>query len=204
MANRKTIASHKVVICISLIHSAEREFLSGVFEFLDLGYRWRIQINQESPPFTAKSLRQAEQDGVNGIIVSDAYSRDLIPEFITTPIPLAVISGVGYKETHPLIARRQPTVAVHNDNLAISALAARHLLSCGKFNSFGFVPAGRGIVWSDEREAGFVNAMKAKGQQVKIYDMEQGCLENWLSSLSGLQVLGIHSKGADMIQVSRK
>ena len=31
----------------------------------------------------------------------------------------------------------------------------------------------------------------------------QNGLENWLSSLSGLQVLGIHSKGADMIQVQK-
>lgn len=173
----------RVAVCVSLMHAAERDFLSGVFRHLDLGYSWKIQIIQNSPPFTASSLKQAEAEGLDGIIISDARPQDMIPELVTTPIPLAVISGVAFQKNHPLIKRTQPTVAIHNDNRTISESAARHLFSCGKFNSFGFVPAERGIVWSDERQKGFVDTLSAKGISVNVFDGSKEELPAWLTSL---------------------
>lgn len=175
--------TRRVAICVSLMHAAERDFLSGVFRHLDLGYSWKLQIIQSSPPFSAETLRQAESDGLDGIIISDARPQDMIPELVTTPIALAVISGVAFQKNHPLIRRVQPTVAIHNDNRAISESAVRHLASCGKFNSFGFVPAERGIVWSDERQEGFVNALAARGIAVRVFDAATTDIPSWLASL---------------------
>lgn len=180
---RPAKAIKKVAVCVSLVHAAERDFLSGVFLHLDQGFAWKLQILQDSPPFTAQSLAQAENDGLDGIIISDAHPKDMIPELVTTPIPLAVISGDAFREDHPLIRRVRPAVAIHNDNHAISELAVRHLLSCGRFNSFGFLPADAGVVWSDERRDAFVSLLGAKGFDAHVYDRNAESLTGWLDAL---------------------
>lgn len=181
---RPVRAAKKVAVCVSLVHAAERDFLSGVFLHLDQGFAWKLQLLQDSPPFTAQSLAQAAADGLDGIIISDAHPQDMIPELVTTPIPLAVISGDAFRDNHPLIRRVRPAVAIHNDNHAISELAVRHLLTCGRFNSFGFVPAGAGVVWSDERRNAFVSLLAAKGFDTRVYDRaSDNSLTDWLTAL---------------------
>lgn len=183
MKIRSAHVAKKVAVCASLVHAAERDFLSGVFQHLDEGFTWKIRLIQDSPPFTAQSLAQAEVDGLDGIIISDAHPQDMIPELVTTPIPLAVISGDAFREDHPLIRRTRTAVAIHNDNRTISELAVRHLLSCGRFNGFGFVPAEIGVVWSDERRDAFVQQLAAKGADVRVYDAGRDDLAAWLLAL---------------------
>jgi len=173
-----------VIVCVSLAHAAERDFLSGVFRFLDEGHNWKVRIVQEHPPFSDKSLHEFERGGrTDGIIISDAYRCDLIPSLVDTPIPLAVVSGVAFQKTHPLVARRKPTFVVHNDNTSIGRLGFRHFCSCGKFNSYGFVPTERGVTWSDEREESFVRAARAAGFRAKAFRKSADALGAWLADL---------------------
>lgn len=174
----------QITVCVSLAHAAERDFLSGIFRFLDEGHRWKINLIQSSPPFTADALARAESSGeTDGIIISDAHARDLIPELTTTRIPLAVVSGTAFRTNHPLISRSNPTVVVHNDNASIGRLAFRHFCDCGKFNSFGFVPTERGVIWSDEREEAFLRAARAAGFRAKVFRKPMDQLGAWLRSL---------------------
>ena len=179
----KTEPKH-VVVCASLSHASERDFLSGVFRFLDEGHNWKVRIVQNHPPFSDNSLRELERAGnTDGIIISDAYRSDLIPALVDTPIPLAVVSGVAFQKTHPLVARRKPTFVVHNDNTSIGRLGFRHFCSCGKFNSYGFVPTERGVIWSDEREEAFVRAARSAGFRTKVFRKSPGELGAWLADL---------------------
>ena len=181
---KRSIAVRKITVCASLAHAAERDFLSGIFRFLDEGHRWKINLIQSSPPFTAETLKRMESAGeTDGIIISDAHARNLIPELTTTRIPLAVVSGTAFRTNHPLIRRRDPTVAVHNDNAAIGRLGFRHFCDCGKFNSFGFVPTERGVIWSDEREEAFLRAARAAGFRAKVFRKPMEQLGTWLRML---------------------
>lgn len=174
----------QITVCVSLAHAAERDFLSGIFRFLDEGHRWKINLIQSSPPFTADALARAESSGeTDGIIISDAHARDLITELTTTRIPLAVVSGTGFRTNHPLIGRSNPTVVVHNDNAAIGRLGFRHFCDCGKFNSFGFVPTERGVIWSDEREEAFLRAARAAGFRARVFRRPMDELGAWLRAL---------------------
>lgn len=174
----------QITVCASLAHAAERDFLSGIFRFLDEGHRWKINLNQSSPPFTAAMLAQMESSGeTDGIIISDAHTQDLIPELTNTRIPLAVVSGTAFRANHPLARRRHPTVAVHNDNAAIGRLGFRHFCDCGKFNSFGFVPTERGVIWSDEREEAFLRAARTAGFRARVFRKPTDQLGAWLRSL---------------------
>ena len=177
-------APKRVIACVSLTHASERDFLSGVFRYLDEGHNWKIRIVQDSPPFTEASLRRLEQNGeADGIIISDAYRRDLIPALVDTPIPLAVVSGVAFQKTHPLVKRQQPTFVIHNDNAGIGRLGFRHFCDCGKFNVYGFVPTERGVTWSDEREEAFLRAVRANGLTAKVFRRPREELGSWLKSL---------------------
>lgn len=181
---KRSSAVRQITICASLAHTAERDFLSGIFRFLDEGHRWKINLIQSSPPFTAAALARAESSGeTDGIIISDAHARDLIPELTTTRIPLAVVSGTAFRTNHPLIKRSNPTVVVHNDNAAIGRLAFRHFCDCGKFNSFGFVPTERGVIWSDEREESYLRTARAAGFRAKVFRNPMEQLGAWLRSL---------------------
>ena len=176
--------ARNVIVCVSLAHAAERDFLSGVFRFLDEGHNWKVRIVQEHPPFSEKSLGELERrGGADGIIISDAYRGDLIPALVDTAIPLAVVSGVAFQKTHPLIARRKPTFVVHNDNTSIGRLGFRHFCDCGKFNSYGFVPTERGVIWSDEREESFVRAARSAGFRAKAFRKSADALGAWLADL---------------------
>lgn len=174
----------QITVCVSLAHAAERDFLSGIFRFLDEGHRWKINLIQSSPPFTADALARIESSGeTDGVIISDAHAHDLIPELTTTRIPLAVVSGTAFRSDHPLIRRSNPTVVVHNDNAAIGRLGFQHFCDCGKFNSFGFVPTERGVIWSDEREEAFLRAARAAGFRAKVFRKPMEQLGAWLHSL---------------------
>ena len=173
----------RVAICASLRHGSEREFLTGIFKHLDDGHSWKIDLIQDSPPFTAESLAQAEREGLDGIIVSDAREEDIIPELVQTPIPLALVSGTAFRKSHPMFARTSRTAVIHNDNFSIARMGLSHLLECGKFRSLGFVPAERGIVWSDERLVAFADTAAKNGFEAKVYRDGELSLEKWLSSL---------------------
>lgn len=184
LSKSRRSAPKRVIACVSLTHASERDFLSGVFRYLDEGHNWKIRIVQDSPPFTEASLRRLEQNGeADGIIISDAYRRDLIPALVDTPIPLAVVSGVAFQKTHPLVKRQQPTFVIHNDNAGIGRLGFRHFCDCGKFNAYGFVPTERGVTWSDEREEAFLRAVRANGLTAKVFRRPRSELGAWLKAL---------------------
>jgi len=174
---------HHVAICVSLMHGAERDFLTGIFRHLDDGHYWQIDLLQSSPPFSAESLRRLEASGLDGIIISDAREADIIPELVTTAIPLALVSGTAFRKSHPMFRRKGPTVVVHNDNFAITDLGLSHLAACGKFASHGFVPAKRGIIWSDERLMAFAKSMSESGEEIRVFREGETTLADWLKTL---------------------
>ena len=184
MGKQSARTSHKrVAICASLRHGSEREFLTGIFRHLDDGHAWKIDLIQNSPPFTAQSLTKAERDGLDGIIVSDAHEEDIIPELVATPIPIALVSGTAFRKSHPMFARTNRTAVIHNDNFNIARMGIEHFSECGKFRSLGFVPAERGIVWSDERLVAFADAAAKSGFDAKVYRDGELTLEKWLADL---------------------
>ena len=180
---RKRSNPKHVAVCASLRHGSERDFLTGIFRHLDDGHPWRIDLIQDSPPFSAESLMNAERIGLDGIIISDAREKDIIPELVRTRIPIALVSGTAFRKSHPMFGRTNPTAVVHNDNFAIAEMALDHFVNCGKFTSSGFIPAGRGIVWSDERLTAFADAVGKIGYNLFVFREEEQPLEQWLLSL---------------------
>ena len=76
-----------------------------------------------------------------------------------TATPLVLIG----MEDERLAERTKSTVVIRNDNEDIGAFAARHFLSLGKFESFGFVTTNTDESWSTLRSRGFRNVLDASG-----------------------------------------
>ena len=180
---RPRTSQRRVAVCASLRHGSERDFLTGIFRHLDDGHSWKIDLIQDSPPFTPQTLAQAECEGLDGIIVSDAREEDIFPELVKTHIPIALVSGTAFRRSHPMFARTNPTVVIHNDNFRIARMGLDHFAQCGRFRSFGFVPASRGIVWSDERLVSFADAAAENRNDIYVFRDDEQSLEKWLSLL---------------------
>lgn len=181
--NKDTQYPHRVIICISLSYGSQREFLAGIFRHLDEGHNWQIEINQQRPPFTTESLRNAETNGVTGIIITDARNLELIPELITTSIPIVLLRGNTPLRNHPMNSRQDAIAYIHNDNHAIGRMGVRHFADCGTFASYGFIPEDRGIVWSDERLVAFADELAKDGFLTEVYRKDETTLDNWLRKL---------------------
>ena len=78
--------------------------------------------------------------------------------FRTTKVPLVL---VGMEDER--LTRRTDTTVIRNDNEDIGAFAARHFLSLGRFNSFGFVTTNTDESWSALRAQGFQRILAADG-----------------------------------------
>jgi DNA-binding LacI/PurR family transcriptional regulator len=72
----------------------------------------------------------------------------------------------------PLPIRRPPgstTSFISCDDAAIGAMAAKHFLSLGAFNGFGFLYSGDNQKWQNMRELGFRNTLAAAGRTLIFY-----------------------------------
>ena len=107
-----------------------------------------------------------------------------------SPLPAVFIDVFG-----EALSRRPNAAFFKSDNADIGRRAARHLLECGDFSSFGFVHAApKDGGWSMERRDGFASALegqKATGRPVFVFppredegsDDDRHALAEWLSAL---------------------
>ena len=91
---------------------------------------------------------------VSGIRADDATAA----AFRETKVPLVL---VGMEDER--LTRRTGTTVIRNDNEDIDAFAARHFLSLGRFNYFGFVTTNTNEPWSALRAQGFQRVLAADG-----------------------------------------
>lgn len=169
----------KVLVFNDLSLMGGRDIQRGIFEYIDqAGVDWDLHVipNAEASPILDEAL-SSPTAGASGIILTEALDPAVMDALTASAIPLAVI---GLR--HAKLERRTRSVAfVRNDNQAIGRLAAEYFLSLGKFNSYAFVPA-RSRFWSDERQAGFSEALEKAGLAVSL-PPEGANPVRWLAAL---------------------
>ena len=179
----------KVFVSISLIHASSRDFLTGLFQYIESGHDWQLKIwqSEENPP-TADKLKKELLNGLDGLILTQPTADDFNEVLVASDVP-AVLVGVS----DPVLAQRAPnTILIQSDNNGIGRLGANYLSSLGKFNSFGFVGTAIGCDWSAERETAFCQGIAEHGAKATAYRTEDAPgsdkdlfeLSAWLISLS--------------------
>lgn len=156
---KKGKSQRKVIVAFTLGGAAGRSCLSGVFDYVNEGHDWNIQLVQNPDELTRPFVEAAVRDGVAGVITGFRVRTDGLAALETAPVP--VVFTDYPRSAAPDPARRN--FLLRNDDVAIGREGARHLLSRGAFRSFAFVPTPETRRWSVLRERGFRLALAEAG-----------------------------------------
>ena len=152
-----------VIVGINIGSAAGREILSGVFSHIDKGYSWRPKLVQSEGELTEASLAELEAEGVDGYLLSFGNTGEAQKFLFRSARPLVLIGT----RRDAFYGRAAPTAFVWNDNEAIGAAGARHLLSLGMLNSYAFVHSRPKEPSSMDRLKGFEKVMRHEGRAMR-------------------------------------
>ena len=169
----------KVLVALSAKSVASREFLTGVFSYVNAGHDWNITLTQEPHALTPKSLKAMARDGIDGIVTGFSKATPGYRAMFELGIPIALNNFPS--DLPP--PKRADIVVLHNDELAIGRAAARLLRSKGVFRTYAFVTGSAKSFWSVFRERGFRLELARHG--IVAASMRHSKLElgAWLKSL---------------------
>ena len=165
-----------VAISISLLHASSRDFLSGVFRFLESRAEWNLSIYQrEESSLSLEKAVKANKDAFDGIILTEVEPDSVIDALCATRIPVVT---VGFSNSR-LQRRDAPTMFIRCDNTSIGALCARYFCGLGRFNSFGFVPPNDATAWAEDRMVGFSDELAQRGAAAAAFPIRPGAEDEW-------------------------
>ena len=167
----RTASRRHIVVALWLGNASGRDLLAGVLRYAREHPMGQITLLQLPNDFSPALLDCIQADGVDGVITSytaNSHVRTLVE---TTTAPLVAI-GPPQPISRPLGG----TVDfIERGDIEIGALAARHFLSLGNFNSYGYV---QDIDSPDKptfgREQGFRQTLEAAGQTCESYSAFRG------------------------------
>lgn len=183
----KTKRIKRVLVALWTGSVSGRDILGGLFRYVHRKARWDFVLVQLPNGFRPETVEEACRAGLDGIIASD-FSPPQIRRLVeTTDIPVISI-GSAPPPTRPCGG---PVASVNCDDRAIGTMAARHFLSLGVFNGFGFLGATAGTGEKNERAAGFIETLARSGRDCSVFTaptgagdrMDEGLVATWLESL---------------------
>jgi LacI family transcriptional regulator len=114
--------------------------------------------------FTPARIDELEREGVDGIVIGD-ISAEAADRLSASAIALVVIGS----QATSLAGRALNIVNVHNDDEDIGRMGADALVELGNFGTFGFIPKGGSVYWSNLREKGFKSQIARMRRTAKVY-----------------------------------
>lgn len=174
----------RVIVSLTSDSNAMRECIIGVFNYVNAGHPWKIQIVPDPLGYTndgmnPKTIDEAVKCGVDGIITGlDVYTTGF-RRLVTSGIPL-VLNSAPPDWTPP---KGAPITVLHNDDLAVGRMGAKYLRSKGSFRTFAFVPLGRKCSWSTLRNRGFRIELAKCGIMSQTFRRNRITMDEWIVSL---------------------
>ncbi len=169
----------QVLVAYSANNVAAREFIVGVFNFVNSGSDWNVQMLGSPSELTPEMVAKAKADGINGILTGCNTATPGYRVLLESGIPL-VLNNFPASFPPPDL----PHIAVlHNDEIAVGRKGAAFLCGKGKFRSFAYVPDGTKSWWSTYRQRGFRLELARRGQQCRTFRFGKAQLADWLRSL---------------------
>lgn len=152
----------KVTVALWMGGASGRRQLVGVLRYAT-HRNWDIRILQNITQLTAEIVQDAEHGHSDGLIVG------LVPDspetsnaVVSSKMPVVSLGLSDYT------ANKTNACLIKSDNRQIGRLGAEHLLTLGKFNSFGFITDRLRREWATEREAGFIGTLRKSGEKAYL------------------------------------
>ena len=159
--------SRTVAVAIRLSLASGRAIARGVIRQAKRR-RWKLRLIDVAENGYAETMAEFVRSNAGGVIVSeltDAVVRVLSDSAVATVV-------IGRSDLR-LAARQAKTLFVRNDDEGIGLSGARHLMSFGRFRSYGFITGDHPKSYcASAREAGFLRALAAAPDPVQILSVE--------------------------------
>lgn len=175
---RDTGRQRNIVIALNIGGKAGREYLQGIFRYINEGHRWKFHLLHHSDELTVPVISRELENAADAFLVGFAKAGEPIELLLRQPKPVVF---VDYPGMH-VPSRRKDIVFVRSDDEALGLLAAHYLHRCGNFRSYGFLPDAESPRWSILRERGFRKFLMKKGIVPDIYTPRGNSgdnLESW-------------------------
>ena len=142
----------RVAVAVGISGAAERDYLSGIFRYVNTGKRWSLDLLK-----TQEELERHIQTNGNpdGIILALPNKTQLWGMLLKNIAP-TVFVDIPPQGKMP---KSKPFSFVRLDDLGIGSAAAEHLLSRGRFNSFLCVIDQPQFQYPAHRRQGFCNRL---------------------------------------------
>ena len=155
----------KVAVCLRLSGASNRDLLTGIMDYARECCHWQLSI-LDSSAMDAKSVLSAiKSERYDGLITLETDNPEAIDAMNRSSKPLVVF---GWPE--PLNTRPGGNIAfIKLADREVGALAAKELMSLGRFNSFAYLRLSPSTPWSVLRERGYRNHLGATGIVVRSF-----------------------------------
>jgi LacI family transcriptional regulator len=174
----------KVIVSLSSDSNAMRECIIGIFNYVNSGHPWEVHIvpdplGQLDGGMTPRTIDNAIADGINGVITGLDVHTAGFSRLVSSGIPV-VLNLTPHDWSPP---KNAPISILHNDDISVGRIGARHLKSKGNFRTFAFVPLERKCFWSTFRNWGFWLELAKWGITPRIFRRGRESLGEWIASL---------------------
>lgn len=154
-----------VALLIETSNRYTRELLHGIRAYMREQGDWAVHLTEQGrgdlPP---RWLAHWQGDGIIARIENEAIESAVR----ALGVPVVNVSATGLAPEFP---------SVISDSLAVSALAAEHLLDCG-LQHFGYCGDAR-FVWSATHEQNFKECLAKQGKTCAAFDSKPDDFEDW-------------------------
>lgn len=159
--------AHTVAVAIRLSLASGRAIARGVIRQAK-HRRWKLRLVDVAESGYAGTMAELVRSGVGGVIVSEL--TDAVARVLSGSAAATVV--IGRSEAR-LSDRRAKTLYVRNDDEGIGLSGARHLMSFGRFRSYGFIAGDHPKSYcASAREAGFLRALATTSTPVQTLSVE--------------------------------
>lgn len=170
----------KILFLSSITGNAGVGLRLGCFDFINSGHDCEIRIMNNAREITLSQAKRLKSIRFNGMLLGAERSTPAVDELLASGIPTVMM----LTDCRPKSMRGRKSIClVKNDDVAVGAAAARHLMSRGSFRSYAFVHPEAETQWSRERLRGFEKALTSAGKCVSRSHAGDPRLADFLRSL---------------------
>ncbi len=149
-------AFKRIAVAASFSSAAGRDYLTGIFRYVNTGRRWSLEVFESCAALRARLGTGWRPDGILFVLPVEDPDLDALVETgvpsVFVDIPASPGQFAGHRASF-----------VRLDDAAIGRAAAEHLLSRGRFNSIACVIDQPQFPYTEHREWGFRSRLGEDG-----------------------------------------
>lgn len=161
----------RVAVAVGISGAAERDYLSGIFRYVNTGKRWSLDLLKTQDELERHICANGYPDGVILALPNKTRSWKTLLKNLTP----TVFIDIPPQDVMPI---SKPFSIVRLDDVGIGRVAADHLLSRGRYNSFLCVIDQPQFQYPSHRRQGFYERLGNVGVPVETLVISESAADS--------------------------